>query len=60
MSSRRFLPEAPRSSLQPLELAGYFVGEQPQPLAQVHAPLQGQLSPHVQREGVAAHPHEVV
>jgi len=47
------------SSRRP-EFCGYFAVEQPQPLAQVHVPLQAQSSPHVQRAGVAAQPHEVV
>jgi len=42
------------------ELCRYFAAEQPQPLAQVHVPLQAQSSPHVQRAGLAAQPHEVV
>jgi hypothetical protein len=42
------------------ELCRYFAVEQPQPLAQVHVPLQAQSSPHAQRAGLAAQPHEVV
>jgi hypothetical protein len=49
-----------KASFRRRELGCYFAVEQPQPLAQVHVPLQAQSSPQVQRAGLAAQPHEVV
>ena len=52
--------DACHASSRRAELCRYFAVEQPQPLAQVHVPLQAQSSPHVQRARLAAQPHEVV
>ena len=58
MGQRR--KDALEASFRRRGLGCYFAVEQPQPLAQLHVPLQAQSSPHVQRAGLAAQPHEVV